>query len=195
MSTQKKAVDSPEEVRAKVREINNLTRTARMNQMYYAARLHKFKTIMKAADLVIGLGSSTAVAGWGLWKLGQVTTTVWALLSGIGPLLVIVKSTLGLPREVERYSKLHIGYCGLYYDLEQLTTELRTTHTLSAGQWSAFGHLQKKNKELGLIDDTDAERRQDLLQAYWSKVMTEIPKGSLWLPRTTDASTGGKHGD
>jgi hypothetical protein len=182
-NSKKSAADTPEELRAKVSEINDLFRTARLNQMYYAQRLHVVKKAMNWSDGLIAVGSSSSLAGWGLWKYGQTSANSWAVLAGIATLLSVLKPVFQLRREIERYSKLHIGYCGLYYDLEQIVIDLRTTHILTAASWTAFTHQQKKNKELGLIDDSDAERKLDLLNECQQAVLTEIPKGSLWLPR------------
>jgi len=173
-------MDTPEELRHKVKEINNLYRTALMNRKYYAHRLITYNRWNKALEIVVAVGSSAAIASWGIWKLTSASGAVWGVISALGALLAIVKPILQLPKEIERYSKRHMGYCSLYYDLEEIIKSMQRTKTLTPSNWKTFEHLSRRNGDLGIKDELKSNEK--LLKESWEKVMQELPKGSLWLP-------------
>jgi len=169
------------DVRAQVKAINDLYRTALMNRKYYAHRLSRYQAWNRALEITIAAGTSSAVAGWGIWKLTSVGGTAWGVLSGVAALAGLLKPILNLSKEIERYSKLHLGYCSLYYDLDLIIFELQLSHTLSAPNWKAFLQHRKRNNDLGLQDELHPNEK--LLNRCQDEVLKEIPAGMLWLPK------------
>jgi hypothetical protein len=182
-------MDTPAELRAKVKAVNDLFRTSLMNRKYYARRLTWFNRCNKTLEILVAVGSSSAVAGWGFWKLMHVGGATWGVLSGVAALLAVLKPTLQLPKEIERYSKRHLGYCSLYYDLDMIVFDMQMTKSLNAANWKSFLHLKKRNGELGIHDEINPKEK--VLSRCRDEVMKEVPKGSLWLPpkETAEATT------
>lgn len=173
------------DIRARVKAINDLYRSALMNKKYYEGRLSSYQRSNKMFEILLAVGTSTAVAGWGVWKVTNVGAVVWAALAGAAALAAVIKPILQLGREVERYSKLHFGYCSLFYDLDAMTFELRHSQVLPETAWSAFLQIRKRNNDLGLHDELKPKRT--LLKKCQAEVLIEIPAGSLWLPKKTES--------
>jgi hypothetical protein len=171
-----------------VKAINDLYRTALLNRKYYAYRLSAYQAWNRAIDIAIAIGSSAAVAGWGVWRLRNIGATSWGILAGIAATASVLKPILQLPKEIERYSKLHLGYCSLYYDLDLLVFEIQQTHQLGPSNWKSFLQYRKRHNDLGLSDELHP--RTELLRQCQREVLEEIPAGTLWLPILAVNSAG-----
>ena len=168
------------ELRLRVKAVNDLYRTALLNRKYYAYRLSAYQAWNRTIDIAIAIGSSATVAGWGVWRLRNIGATSWGVLASVAAVASVLKPILQLPKAIERYSKLHLGYCSLYYDLDLLIFEIQQTHQLSPSNWKSFLQYRKRHNDLGLSDELHP--RTELLKQCQKEVLKEIPAGTLWLP-------------
>jgi hypothetical protein len=172
-------------LRMQVRSINDLYRTALMNRKYYARRLRMYRRWNSAMEITIAVGTSSVVAGWGIWRLASAGATAWGVLAALAALMAVLKPILQLPKELERYSKLHIGYCSLYYDQDHIIFGLQHSNAVTQQIWESFLQIRTRNNELGLEDETYPDMKN--LRQCQNEVLAELPQGSLWLPTAAEA--------
>ena len=163
-----------------VKNVNNTYRTALMNRKYYGYRLSAVRKWNTALEILIAVGTSSAVGAWAIWKSTSVGANVWAILAGLAVLLAVVKPFLNLSKDVERYSKLFVGHGDVYYDLGTLTLELARVKNYTDKIHEAFLRARERIKQLGIEDDPKINER--LRRRFYEEAKEEIPVGSLWWP-------------
>lgn len=163
-----------------VKIVNNTYRTALMNRRYYGYRLSVVKTWNAILEIVIALGTSSAVGAWAIWKLTSAGENVWAALAGLATVFAVVKPFLNLSKHVEKYSKLFVGHGDVYYDLKIITTELARVGDYTDKMHEAFGRALERIKQLAPEDDPKINKK--LRRRFFEDVKKEIPVESLWWP-------------
>jgi len=138
------------------------------------------KTWNAALEIVIGVGTSSAIGAWAIWKSTSVGENVWAVLAGLATLFAIVKPFLNLSKHVEKYTKLFVGHGDVYYDLRTITTELARSRNYTDKMDEAFGRALERIKQLA--PDDDPKVNEKLRRRFFDEVKKEIPVESLWWP-------------
>lgn len=164
-----------------VKNVNNTYRTALMNRKYYGYRLSMVRTCNKALEILIAVGTSSAVGAWAIWKSTSIGANVWTIVAGLAVLLAVVKPILDLSKDVERYSKLFVGHGDVYYDLKTITMELGRVRGYTDKINETFEKTVERIKQLALEDDPKI--RKKLRRRCFEEVKEEIPVESLWWPR------------
>jgi hypothetical protein len=169
--------------RTRLQRIYTNYRDAAMSKEYYACRLAQVKRWNIWYEIVLALGASgTAVAGWYIWS--QTTgKIVWAIFSGCAAVLAIIKPILKVADEVERYSKLHIGYSELAFDYKLVCDEIRASGGISESLREAVANADKRIKELTLVDDVKPSLK--LLRECQNSVKRVVPGFDEWLSIST----------
>ena len=155
-------------------------RTVRMSRDYYGCRLSQVKRWNLLYEVVLAIGASGTVAGWYLWQTPAGKTS-WALFAGFVAILSILKPILQLPKEIERYSKLHTGYSALFYDLRDLIDEIQNDGGITPAREKSVAEAQKKYRELALQDDPKPSQR--LLRQCQAEVNRLTPSFDDWLSK------------
>jgi hypothetical protein len=163
-----------------VKAINNTYRTALMNRKYYGYRLSLMKTWNVVLEIIIAVGTSSAVGAWAIWKSTSVGENTWAILAGLATLFAVVKPFLNLSKHVEKYTKLFVGHGDVYYDLQTIATDLARVRDYTDEMHEAFKRALERIKKLALDDDPKINEK--LRKRYFEEVNKEIPVGSLWWP-------------
>jgi len=163
-----------------VRNVNNTYRTALLNRKYYGYRLSVVKKRNTALEIVIAVGTSSAVGAWAIWQSTAVGANAWAVLTCLAALFAVVKPILNLSKDVERYSKLFVGHGDVYYDLQAITMELARVRGYTDKIRETFESVLKRIKQLGIEDDPKPNEK--LHRRCFEEVKTEIPVNSLWWP-------------
>jgi len=163
-----------------VKDVNNTYRTALMNRKYYGYRLSVVKTRNTVMEIVIAVGTSSAVGAWAIWKSTSVGENVWVILAGLAALLAVVKPFLNLSKRVENYSELFVGHGDVYYDLKTITMELARVKDYTDKMDEAFWRAIERIKQLALKDDPKIDDK--LRRRSFEEVKKEIPVESLWWP-------------
>lgn len=169
-----------ESLRAELNVIYGKYRTSAMNQKYYANRLTHLTRLNRYYEIVLALGTSTAIAGWALWSLNNWTRVTWSIFSGIITLLAVMKPFLKMPEDIEKYSTLHTGYRALYLNLESIVSKIRRKSTLTSEVRELFDAAQDQYKSLALNDAVNIN--QKILKQCQEQVIQEITVESLWYP-------------
>ena len=151
-----------------------------MNSAYYAARLTSFRIYNKSYEIILAIGTSSAIAGWPFFQEWTVGKKIWAVFSALVTVLAVLKPILQLPRQIERYSKLHVGYTDLYYDLKKIVSEIEESRDITSERLVIREAAQKRFKDLALQDDTKPSAR--LLRKCFEKVKVAILVERLWYP-------------
>src|SRR5688572_12095384 len=112
-------------LRRRLHQLYDEYRTAILNRKYYGHRLKIAKRQELVADLIVAIGTSSAVAGWTFWQTPRIAT-VWSVIGAAAALAAILKTALPLAQTVERYSKLYTGYSGLCFDIKQIIDHVRS---------------------------------------------------------------------
>lgn len=163
-----------------VRTLYSQYRTVCLNRKYYGCRLQTIRDWDKVLEISIAIGTSTAIGGWALWR-ASIGATIWAVVGGLVAVLAVIKPILQLSQEIERYSKLFIGYGDTFSDLGNLVDEVGKTENYSGEMDVAFRKTFERLKQLAA--DDDPQPNQKLVQKCTDEVNREIPVDSLWWPK------------
>lgn len=172
---------------AQLEEVYDNYRTSLMNAKYYASRLTSFRIYNRIYEIILALGMSSAIAGWSFFQEWTFGKKAWAIFSGLVTVLAVLKPILQLPSQIERYSKLHIGYTNLYYDSVNLVSrineskkEISESKSIPPEILQTREATQKRFKDLALQDDIKISK--PLLRKCYDEVNAEIPVKYLWYP-------------
>lgn len=165
--------------RNELRRIYDSFRTALLNRKYYASRLQRYRRVNFSWECILAIGTSGTVAAWSVWNegLGKI---VWAVLGGTVAVLSILKPIVGLPKSIERFSKLWTGHSRIYYDIEQVVSDIKATRRVTPEMLAVLSDARKRYRELALDDDVKPVER--LRRKCFAEVKKEIPVSSLWYP-------------
>ncbi|MDM7999306.1 MAG: hypothetical protein QUS33_04730 [Dehalococcoidia bacterium] len=163
-----------------VKALNDAYRTALMNRKYYGYRLSRLRTVSRAMDIVIAVGTSSAIAAWAIWKSTSAGENAWAVLAGLATLFAVVKPILNPSKDVDRYTKLFVGHGDVAYDLETIVRKLGRVGSYTDEMQVAFERAHARIKELAPDDDPKVDKK--LLRRCFAEVRAEKPVDSLWWP-------------
>jgi hypothetical protein len=160
--------------------INDLYRTALFNRLYNATQLRRFRRCAAIADVLIAVGSSTAIAALTLWQQhdGKI---IWQGVGGGAALVGILRPAFRLGDQVQRYGELVTGYTALSFDCENLVRRMKIDDGISDDAWNQYEALIKRMQALGIKDDSVVSKRT--LDAYDAEVNRRIPMRTLWWPK------------
>lgn len=167
-----------------LRRIYDSYRTALLNRKYYACRLTNYRQVNFWWECILAIGTSGTVAAWSVWSSGP-GKTVWLVLGGTVTLLSVLKPIVGLPKSIERFSKLWTGHSRIYYDIEQVVSDIKAAHRVTPEMLEVLSDARKRHRELALDDDIKPIER--LRRKFFEEVKKEIPRSSLWYPPATSA--------
>lgn len=166
-------------IRAQLKAIYDLYRTALMNEKYNANRLTLFRRLNFFYEAFLALGASSTIAAWSLWKT-ETGRTSWSAFGGFVAVLVVLKPVFQIPKLIEEYSKRHTGYRGLYLSLDDMVSEIAVKKTLTPEDEVLFEGAKKQGKELALTDPEHVNEK--LLRQCQEEVEQKIPPTSFWYP-------------
>jgi hypothetical protein len=164
-----------------VKAINNAYRTASMNRKYYGYRLSRVKLLNVGLEILVAVGTSSAIGAWWIWRSSSAGETAWAILAAAATLLAILKPILKLSDQVERHTKLFVGHGDVYYDLKLIASDLARAKNYTDEIDKNFRRTVERIKELAPEDDPKINDR--LRRKSYEEVKREIPVESLWWPR------------
>src|SRR4051812_9786906 len=121
---------NPGQLRRRLKKIYNSFLTAHMSREYYACRLTALKRFNLAYEILLALGSSSAIAAWYFWKT-PTGMNIWIWLTGLVALFSTAKPIIDLPKKIETYSKLYVSYTDLSFDLGQVVEEIEEQEGLT----------------------------------------------------------------
>jgi len=168
-----------EVLRARLIEVYNLYRTALLNRKYYAHKLALWKRWNSALEVALAIGTSGTIGAWAIWRKGA-GEDVWTIFAASAALLGVIKPVIQLPKGIERYSKLYVGYSDLFYDFQAVVSDIQTTHSFSQEMGNKVANARERIKKLSLDDDPTPNKT--LVKQFYGEVNTEIPSDRLWMP-------------
>ena len=156
-------------------------RTAAMNRAYYGNRLEKLRFRIKAWEVMIALGTSSAIASWAFWKesLGEYA---WLALSAVATILAILKPIFNWAKDIERYGKLFAGHGDVLFDLERLAQRASATQTFDKAARDRYDEVIVRYGKLFAEDDPSPNRK--LVESCYEDVKRRYPADRFWLPPT-----------
>jgi hypothetical protein len=163
-----------------IKNLYDQFRTVYLNRKYYGYRLQRIQSLDKGLEISIAIGTSSAIAGWSLWNL-KVGSTIWTIYGGLIALLAIIKPFLQLSKQIERYTKLFIGYGDMYFDLELLVNEVGRTRQYSREMDISYRKTIERLKQFSADDDPQPARR--LITKFMKEVNNEKPASGFWWPQ------------
>lgn len=165
--------------RVRLKKLYDQYRTARMNHEYYGRRLHNYQRINLIYEIVLALGTSSAVAGFYFWKTDP-GKQMWAAFGVVVIIFSVLKPVLQIPKKVERYSRLHAGYGALFYDLKEAVEETRAAGGIDPKMKELIDKSRTRYRELGVEDDPRASEK--LLRKCQESVKRSTPSFQEWWP-------------
>ena len=164
-------------MRRQLAEIYDLYRSALLNKLYYADALNTWSRADTTLDCAIFIGTSSSIGSYAIWKNG-VGQYAWAVLSGAAAICGILKQTLQISKRVQRYSNLHSGHSGVYFDLHQVVSKIRTAHAVSPDLLDRYNQAFARYNDLSVEDDPKiSQKRRARCE---SEVLRQIPNEALW---------------
>jgi hypothetical protein len=163
-----------------VRTLYSQYRTVSLNRKYYGNRLQTFRGWDRFFEITIAIGTSSAIGGWAIWH-ASIGSSLWAVLGALVAVLAVIKPFLQLSKQIERYTKLFIGYGDTFYDLDLLVFEIGRTQIYSNEMDKAYRKTLERLRLLAA--DDDPQPNQKLLRKCTAEVNKEIPMTSLWWPQ------------
>ncbi len=170
-----------DDLEAELRRLYDKYRTALLNRKYYGHKLESFQRTNLIFEMLVAIGTSSAIGAWAIWR-DDIGTIIWALLTGVTALIAVIKPLLQLPRKIEKYSKLFAGHGDVFYDLDALVEEVRERKELTEEMRHAYKTALNRIKKMAPQDDPRPSR--ELLDRYYFEVNREIPPQNLWVPPT-----------
>lgn len=163
----------------RLRDLYDKYRTALLNRKYYGARLVLFQRWNLTMEIVIAVGSSSAIAAWAIWREGSGATT-WAVLTGVAALFAVVKPLLQLSRQVERYSKLYYGHGDVAVDFGMLADDAHRSKKFTPEMERTYRQALQRFRLLSPQDDPKPDKQ--LLRKCYDEVNAEVPPENFWMP-------------
>jgi hypothetical protein len=151
-----------------------------LNCKYNAERLRRYRAFDATAEIVVALGTSTAIGSWAVWKT-SFGNNGWTVLAAVAVVFSIVKPILQLAKSIEKYGRLYSGYSSLSVSFRFLTDEIRLKRSIDESLLKTINGLFEQIRELAKDDDPAPSRR--LLERLYAEVNNEFPPASLWMPR------------
>jgi hypothetical protein len=168
--------------------VYDLYRTARLNRKYYGDRLAAYQKWNTFVELIVALGTSTAIGGLVFLQIG-LGKTVLASIGVLAVVIGVVKTSLQLSQKIERYSRLYTSHSVFYSELDSLVSEISAHQGITAERMKSFSDIQQKINLLAPEDDPHPSGKLRL--KYFQEVNEEIPPERLWMPK--ELNTEGSH--
>jgi len=178
----KRVLEDPNLFIAQLIEVYEVYRDALLNRKYYAQRMTFHKTVNQYYEIILAMGTSSTIAAWAFWKTG-LGELAWTLIGGLVAVLVILKPIFQLSKEIERFTKLYIGWKNLHYDLKELVTGIKSQETLTAEMLKQFSAAKERKRQVQ--EDEDPRPLKRLVRKYTDEVNEEIPLENLWRPKSS----------
>jgi hypothetical protein len=159
-------------------EIYDFYRTVLLNEKYYANRLTQYKRMNLAYEIILAVGTSTAIAGWAIWQESRAGKIFWSGFAGLVTLLAVIKPMLQTPKEIENYTMLFTGYRALYLNVDSIVTSVRRKEAVTPQDLQLLDAAEKQYQTLALKDDVNPNKK--LVRKCQDEVNRQIPVGSLW---------------
>ena len=166
-------------LQSRVVQLYDYYRTSLLNAKYYARKLELWKYVSIWSDGLIAVSASASFAGFAIWKsdLGKNVFTVFLAVTAV---LSALRPIMRIPDKIDRISKLHYGYLELYYRIEALLSEMRSSERVTPEQLAKANDLSDRFRAMEL--EGDAYQNPKILLKYQDEIERIIPADRLWLP-------------
>jgi hypothetical protein len=171
----------PTSLTDRLRYIYDSYRTALLNRKYYGHRLfiHQRYNMFMEIAIAVGATGSAGVASLAIW--GTLTGQyAWLVISGLATVLGVVKPVLQISAKIENYSKLCVGYGGIYLDFKAIVEDINVSRSIPPSIHQQYADIRKKTNDLRGLDDPRPSRRT--IKKLQTEVNVDIPPESLWYP-------------
>lgn len=160
-------------------------RNEMFNRDYYGCMLHRRRRLDRIFQFVLAFGTSSAVAGWTVFREGP-GASVWATLAAITTVVAVSQPILNLSKDIERYSKLFMSHASIYDELVRIVQEVEVKQDFSAGLRKAFADARRLRSALAADDDPKVNLR--LARTLQADVNRHWPVAKFWMPTRTTIS-------
>jgi hypothetical protein len=147
-----------------------------MNTKYYGRRLAARRQLYRWINIVAAL-SATLAAVKGLQGSFEMFFQALAAISAIAAL---IRTSAGVEKEVERYTKLFVTYGDVTAGFRRIEDKITIGKTLDDASRTRVRELLKRVDELSSIEDPSPKRK--LLDDCQAEVEREVPATSLYWP-------------
>lgn len=163
-----------------MRELYEKYRTALLNRKYYGKRLSDMHRLNLIFEILIALGTSSALGAWIIWR-DSLGSTFWAVISGLAAILAVVKPILNITGKIERYTKLFVGHGDVFFDLERIVKDVERLRDYTREMDESFENAVNRLRELAPEDDASPSAK--ILDLCFREVNREVPAERLWIPQ------------
>lgn len=169
-----------EKLRGQLTDIYANYRNICLSKKYYELLLARTERANFWYEVIIAVGTSTAVAGWAFWKF-PIADTVWPVFGGVVAILAVIKPIVAFTPRIERFTSLATYYSSLLIDFQALIFEIKTKERIDPAAYKVYSGLLNKLKALPAKEDPNPSEK--VLREITKRVNREIPADSLWHPK------------
>ena len=153
-------------------------RTAKLNELYYAARLKSSRKRTNAVQIctlafglisIICLSARDHLGPWPFWGAYGLVMVGLALCEVVR----VTSSQI-------RYTRLHFAYRTMCLNMSDLVVRIRTEKRITACIRELSDASQVTIRDVG--NDEDLSINEDLRRRFSDEVNRDIPPASLWMP-------------
>lgn len=165
--------------------VYDLYKTARLNRLYYTARLHHIERLNTFIEIVIAIAAPTS-AVTGIWLLKtEFGQEAWKYIAGLAAIAAAIKPILKLSQKIKSLEQCLSGYRALEYDVEQIVNKVKTERAYTKAAQKLLDEAQRKKKVLVC---NPPETRQDakLIDRICETIDRELPAEFFYVPEISN---------
>jgi hypothetical protein len=154
--------------------IYDLHRTLRMNALYYGKKLSTLQRWNTSLEISIAVSSAATVGSLAVFK------PLLPYLAALAAILGVVKPILGIPKQIERYSKLWSDYIAISLETGRVVGQIQIYQKVTPEMEKIIEDVRDRFDELSKREDPYPNMKQ--LAKQQQAVDIELPSTRLWAP-------------
>jgi hypothetical protein len=165
--------------RARVAQVYNLLRTARLNVLYYEESLSRWTSFIRGHDFIVAVSGGASPLAFLKRSSAPAGSQLWFYLTLVASVAGILKPILRLDKQVSLYSELVTHYRELFHELKCIADDIQSEKDFPPSMEKSFIRCRLREGDLQKKEPPPDRRKTKRLQAVVEK---EYDINSLWFP-------------
>ena len=166
-----------ESLRAQLRDLYGLYRTALLSVKYYSFALTCWRIANKTIEILLALG--TTGTAWAIWKT-EAGGYVWMIVAAASAVLCLLKPIVRPSEKIEKFSSLRTSFSDLYYDIEAVVEDAKKRRNYTSEMDAKVRNARERMKQLATKEVPSPFKK--LVCRFQREVNKQIVPKSLWWP-------------
>jgi len=165
--------------RARVGQVYNLMRTARLNVLYYEILLSRWTKVIRLHDVLVAAAGTASPFAFLNRSSAPFRAQAWFYITIAAGVIGVLKPILRLDRQVSLYSELVTHYRELFHDLKCIADDVESAKDFNTQMDQNFVRCRLKEGDLQKKEPPPNRRRIKKLQLA---VEAEYNVENWWYP-------------